>query len=115
MESHFDLPKVKVDGSAESCNMSLIAQRMLPGNLTSGGLLKTNAQHSARHIILESYIDDILPVHNTVVLKIAHYMTGRLMPIKIFRVDTKYEVIISHTTSIQLGLLNIVPQQDSPT
>ena len=44
------------------------------------------------HIILESYIDGMLPVFGIVILKVAHYITGKLMPIGIFKVDTKSEI-----------------------
>ena len=57
-----------------------------------------NAIKSARHGILESYTFGILPVYGTVILKVAHYWTYKIMPIRFFMVDTKNEGIIPHTT-----------------
>ena len=81
---------------------------MFPGNLTDDGLPKPNVFESARNIILESYMDGILPVHGTVILKTAYCRTGKLMPIRFFMVETKNEIIISHATGTQLGLLKVL-------
>ena len=88
---------------------------MLPYNLTSNGPLKLSfpktdykTLQSARHIILESSQDSILSVHGAVILKVAHYRTGKLMPMRFFIVDSKHEVMILHAGSTQLGLLDIL-------
>ena len=69
-----DLLEVNGSGSVE--NFILLPQRayrrMFPNNLTTDGLLKPDAFQSASHIILDSFTDGILPVHGTVILKVAH-------------------------------------------
>ena len=55
--------------------------------------------------VSKTYLLYIQPVHDTVILKGAHYRTGKLMQIRFFVVDTKNKVIISHTACTQLGLL----------
>ena len=71
-------------------------------------MFKPNTLQSARHIILESWTDCILPVHGTCILQETHYTTGKLMPIRFSIVDTKNEVIISHVSSTQPGLLKVL-------
>ena len=46
--------------------------------------------------------DGILPVLGTVIFKVAHYKTGKVMPIRFFMVDTKNEIIISYAVNTQL-------------
>ena len=57
------------------------------------------------HNLKESYTDGILPVHRTVILKVAYYRTGKLMAIRFFVVDTKNKVIIPHEAGTQILLL----------
>ena len=100
MKSHHDPLEVKVDGGEESCILPLrVYRRMFPGNLTNDGFLKPNALNSVKHIILESYADSILQVHDIVILKFAYYMAGKLMPMRYLIIGTKNEVVILYVTS----------------
>ena len=77
-KSYHDLLEAKADGAAESYILPLRAyRRMIPGNCTKEDVPKPNALQSAKHIILGSYTDSILPVYGRVILKVAHYMTGK--------------------------------------
>ena len=66
-------------------------RQMFLGNLPNDCFLKPNAIQTAKLIILKSHADGILPVHGPGILKIAHYRTGKLMPIRVLIVDTKNE------------------------
>ena len=57
-------------------------------------------EYSVIYIILESVTDGTLPVHGTVILKVAHYRTGKLMAIQFFMIYTKYEIMISHAAAL---------------
>ena len=50
-------------------------------------------------------MNGILPVYGIIILQIANYRTGKLMPITYFMVDSKNEVIILHVASTQLQLV----------
>ena len=108
-KGHQDLLEVKVESGAESCLLLLTAfRRMFPGNLTTDGLPKPKAFQSTRHTILESYAESIPPLHDIVILKVAHYMISKLLLMRIPLVDIKKEVIILHTANTQLGLLKVL-------
>ena len=108
-KSHWDLLEVKVSGGSRSCVLSLRGyKKIFPNSFTTNGLAKPSVLQSENHFILESYRDGILLVHGTVILKVAHYKTGKLMPIRFFVVDTKKETIISHVASTQLGFLKVL-------
>ena len=49
-----------------------------------------------------------LPTIWTIILKVAYYKNGKLMPIRFFTVDTKNEIVIYHLTSTQLGLQKVL-------
>ena len=67
-EGHQDPLEVKVDGGAENCVLPLRAyRRMFPNN--SAPMVHPILTQSAGPIIPESYTDDILPVHRTLMLK----------------------------------------------
>ena len=88
---------------------------MFPGNLTNNGLPKCCVLQSAKTYLKESYTDDILPVHGTVIHEVAHYRTSMLMSMRFFLVATKYEVIISHAARTQEGCtLSTMSLQGSP-
>ena len=109
-----NLLEVKVNSGTENCMLPLIAYRMMfPNNLIAGGLPKPDTLQSVTHIILDSYTDSILPVFGTVILKVAHYWTGTLMPVHFFVVDIKNKIIISHAVRTQLGLLSIMVQESN--
>ena len=106
---HQDLLEVKLDGHTESCILPLMEyRRMFPNNLTTDGLLKPIIIQSVNHIILVSYTNGILPVHGTVILKITHHKTGKFMLIRLFVMDIKNEIVISHGASTQLRLLKML-------
>ena len=77
-----------------------------PGILTNDGLPKPNAPQLAKHI-LESYAQGILPVQGAVIPKVAHFKTGKLMPISFLIVNTKNK-FIWHSASTQLELLKVL-------
>ena len=54
---------------------------MFSGNLTNDGLPKSSNQQDMSSKVLT---DDILPLHQTVILKVAHYRTYKLMSIRFF-------------------------------
>ena len=93
-KSHRDLLEVKVDGGTESCALSLrVYRRMFPNSLTTDGIPKSNALKSVTHNILESYTDGMLPVFYMVILEVAHFRTGELMPIRFSTVNTEHALI----------------------
>ena len=55
--------------------------------LTTDGLPKPDALQSVTHIILDSYTDNVL-LFLAVILKVAHYRTGKLMPIRSSIINT---------------------------
>ena len=65
---------------------------MFPNSLTNDGLKKLMTL--GKHIILESYIDSILPIHDIVIHKVASYETGKLISVRFFIAD----IIILHVT-----------------
>ena len=99
---------MKIDAGPEGCILPLRTyRRIFCNNLTIDGLPKSDTLQSDSHVILESYTDGILPVHRTVILEVAHYKTGKLMPIRFFIEDTE-KVTVSHVASTQLGLLMVL-------
>ena len=75
---------------------------------TNGSLPKPNALQPEKHITYHLRVLCFLQVHSTVVLKVAHYRTGKLMPIRFFIVDTKNEVIISCAASTEQCVLKVL-------
>ena len=104
---HQDL-EVEDDGDAEIAVLPLRAyRRMFISKLTIQGLPKPDALQSTKNIILESHADGILPVHGTLILKVTHYKTDKLKPIRFYADDTKNKIIY-HVASTQLGLLKVL-------
>ena len=69
---------------------------------------QTQCPPFSKYTILESYTHYILSIHSTVIIKVTHYKTHKLIPTMFFTVGTKNEVIISHAANTQVGLLQVI-------
>ena len=65
-------------------------------------------ENIGKDVLPKSYMDGIPPLHSTVIMNIVNYKTTKLMPIRLFVVDTENEIIIPQTAITQLGLLKVI-------